>query len=137
VVYAYLSIFTSCLSFQTNAIRLPLILTHMLPHFNFSVFLSRTLGIPLHVCFTTVETSCVQLIKYIWRGEEIVHIKLVTHSLLSWSDFCSMCSCHHLCYTLPKLSEVYIHIIHTASHVTVSVNFNMKALVSLEYIVLK
>jgi len=121
----------SCLSFQTVTVKLPLTLACMSPCFNFSVFLSRPLDIH-SVLFdspTKVNTSCVLVMKYFWKEEEIIHVKCMTYPFFSSSQtsYCHMCSCHRLCYILPLCSQVYIQIICIAICVTDFVSFYTEA----------
>ena len=63
-------------------------------------------------------TTIVQVTKYIWEGDEIVHVTLVAYAFKIPSDtliHCRMCSCHCPCCILCGLSHLCAHIVSIAS----------------------
>jgi hypothetical protein len=69
---------------------------------------SKSLLLCLSDSATTVDTSCVQMIKQVWRGE--VQVKFVTHPFYSPSQTSQLLNCmcisQHLCCIMPVLPQV-------------------------------
>jgi hypothetical protein len=57
--------------------------------------------------YIAVEASCVQVFKYIQRGDKIHHVKFMPKPF----HYNETSLCHCACCILPVFSQVYVHII--------------------------
>ena len=110
---------TSHLSFQTNVVKLPLVLTPISPLFNFSCYGPKSQSVS--------HFTSVQVIKYSWGWKEIVHKYFVseTFNSVSLTAACvAVMSSVAECESLPK----YTLMSHVFPDSSQSLNFDANML---------
>jgi len=113
---------TFLLSLNTTAVKSPLVLTRMSPHFNLSVLGLRSLGIPFLCSLTVPQQKIFFWTKSSYRSgeEKIVHVQFMAKSFYNpcQVSHCIVCCCQVLCRSLSVFAEVNIHVTCISSRVT-------------------
>ena len=95
---------TSLLSFDTTAVKSPLVLTRMSPRFSLSVLGLRSLGMPFLCSLTVPQQKIFFCAKSSYRsgGKKVVHLQFVTKSFYTPCQIshCIVCCCQVLCHPL-------------------------------------